>query len=53
MGSFWVTVMYSWISASMLVALVILGWLNATVEREDAPGASAPRIAATGRMHRH
>jgi hypothetical protein len=37
MESFLVTVIYSSLPASMLVALVILGRLNATLERQDAP----------------
>ena len=54
MESFWVTVMYSWLAAPALVALVILSRLNATVAREEAHSrASTPRTAATGRMHHH
>ena len=54
MESFWVTVMYSWLAARALVALVILSRFNATVAREEAHSrASTSRTAAAGRMHHH
>ena len=54
MGSFWVTVTYSWLAAPAPVALVILSWWNTKVAHEEANSrASTPRTAATGRMHHH
>ena len=54
MESFWVTVMYSWLAAPAVVALVIFSWFNAAVAREEAHSrASTSRTAATGRMHHH
>ncbi len=48
MESLWV-LMYSWLAAPAVVALVIFSWFNAAVTREAAYS-RASRTAATGRM---